>query len=273
MTYPKLPPSHLLQPISHDPAESSICAVAAAFALRSGSSLTTLHAIGAQPLAQAPDIATLLKRWHLASDALTHQHITELCCDDVGETILKQIGLLQPELLIMGAHPEAHWRRVLRDSVSQQLISSPTLPTLVLPLGREDLLDPNTGDLFIRDLYVAAQDDHTLALSTPWARWLAGISAHREGTIHVLHVGDTPLAAADHCSVPGWRWQSEALRPDRHALEEELVRAVRASGPGSLLIMATHGEDSVYDMLFGTHTERVLSSLDRPLLILPYSRP
>jgi nucleotide-binding universal stress UspA family protein len=265
-----LPPRVLLHPTTLNHADLRVGACATALAMHAGASLTTLHACAEGDPSALPPASDWLTRWGKPADAIKHARLVEYCCDDVTETLLHRAHALRPDLIVMGTHHQSRWQHMLRGSVAQQLVADMHTPTLILPLDHAELLNEDTGALDLRTIVVAAADLDTLRRAGPWAAWLASISANQHGVLRALHIGhDAP--APDGCLTPeGWRWELEQLPPSKASLEEDIVHAVHAAGPGTLLIMATHGEDSLRDLLLGSHTERVLAQLDRPMLVLPY---
>jgi nucleotide-binding universal stress UspA family protein len=265
-----IPPRVLLHPTTLDPADLRVDACATALAMHTGASLTTLHACVEGSPCAIPPASQWLTRWGKPADAVTHSRLVEYCCDDVTETLLHRAHALRPDLIVMGTHHQRRWQHMLRGSVAQQLIADMRTPTLILPLSRPELLDEDTGALDLRTIIVAAADMEALRLASPWAAWLASISANKRGVLRALHIGHDAPAPNGCLTLEGWGWELEQIPPSRATLERDIIHAVHAAGPGSLLIMATHGEDSLRDLLFGSHTERVLEQLDRPLLVLPY---
>jgi nucleotide-binding universal stress UspA family protein len=261
----------LLHPTTLDPQEQHVAACATALALRGHAELTTLYACGADvDIRTLPDAADWLARWRQPTDAVTQHRIVELCCDDVGETLLNRAHQLRPDLIVMGTHHQSQWRRMMRGSVAEQVVADMSAPVLLLPLGRHDLLDAATGELTIKTVVVAASDLSALRRAAPWASWLASASRHSSGVLRAVHIGHEP-PSPEHCLAPeGWRWEVELIAPSKATIEDELIRAVVSAGPDAMLVMATHGEDSIHDMLFGSHTEHVIARLDRPILVLPY---
>jgi nucleotide-binding universal stress UspA family protein len=265
-----LPPRVLLHPTTLSAQESLVSACATALALRSHASLTTMHASPNGGPELITPASALLEAWGHPGDAIQHDRRVEYCCDDITETLLNRAHALKPDLIVMGTHHQTHWQRLMRGSIAQRVVADMSAPTLILPLDHEELLDPATGEIDLRTVLVAAADLPSLRRAGPWASWLAGMSMHPTGRLKAIHVGEGGPEPYDCLTPAGWRWELVSVPASRASIEDEIVRAVEEAGPGSLLVMPTHGEDSIHDILFGTHAERVLERLNRPMLVLPY---
>ena len=97
---------------------------------------------------------------------------------------------------------------------------------------------------------------------------MAERSSARPVDITLLHVG-TDRSVLDRAELPEEKsvvWHKE-LR-DGQVLDR-IVEVVELWDI-DLVVMATNGTDSLKDDLFGTTTERILRSIERPLLAVPH---
>jgi nucleotide-binding universal stress UspA family protein len=80
----------------------------------------------------------------------------------------------------------------------------------------------------------------------------------------VLHVDDG--TSAPHPRVPPNVTLTREVRPG--SLEDAVKQAIAERDP-QLLVMVSHGHDELWDVLWSSHTERVLHTSRRPLLWVP----
>jgi len=246
-----------------DPAERPALATAAALAVACGAKLVTVHATsGSAPRAELPHPEDLARGWGhtIVSDAFVHT-----CCDDVTDTLLDALRRVAPDLVVAGTHQRGSVSQLLSGSVAESVARNVTVPTLVVPLEGRGLADVSSGALDLRRIVVAAGDDEATRTGLRAADWLVRATGSPRAEAFLMHVEDgspTPTLDATHGSL---RISRQTLKG---ALEAEIERAALELD-ACLVVMATRGHDGVLDTLLGSHTERDLRAVRRPILIVP----
>jgi hypothetical protein len=69
------------------------------------------------------------------------------CCDAVDETLLDALAQLAPDLLVASTHARSGLARILFGSVAAGVARNLHSPTLLLPLGGQQLVDASSGTL------------------------------------------------------------------------------------------------------------------------------
>jgi nucleotide-binding universal stress UspA family protein len=240
---------------------------AAILAWRSDAKLVSVHAGKDASLSQKiPDADAIVKRWN-GNAVLEHQRIVRDCCDDVIEGILLAVRETKPNLVVAATHSRPAWQRVLRASVAEAVADETHIPTLFIPVGSCGALDEIYGKLNTTRIVVAAEDTSAVDAAAPWVSWLAS-HAGAQGEVVILHAGG--LSGLDDSifpEIPGWSWRFESVN-EMARLEDSIAEYVQRFD--TILVMPTHGHDSLADMMFGSTTERVLHQIKRPLLAVPY---
>jgi nucleotide-binding universal stress UspA family protein len=245
-----------------DPAERPALATAAALAVACGAKLVTVHATsGSSARAELPRPEDLARSWGhtIVSDAFVHT-----CCDDITDTLLDALRRVAPDLVVAGTHQRGSLSQLLSESVAESVARNVTVPTLVIPLEGRGLADVSSGALDLRRIVVPAGDDDATRMGLRGADWLVRATGSPRAEVFLMHVEDgspTPRLDTAH---DGLRISRQTLK----GLEAELERAARDLD-ACLVVMATRGHDGVLDTLLGSHTERVLRAVRRPILIVP----
>jgi nucleotide-binding universal stress UspA family protein len=95
---------------------------------------------------------------------------------------------------------------------------------------------------------------------------LARIMGDQPVEFVVLHCGnDASMPQLDCPQRPNWTWRQEIV-PSEEVVGAVLEAAVRWDA--SVVVMHSHGHDSLSDSLFGSHAERVLRDTFVPLVVV-----
>jgi nucleotide-binding universal stress UspA family protein len=237
---------------------------AVALAAGSVASVASIHvAAHPEPEAALPAASTLLRRWGMAS-SLEHRWIQPQPIDDTTETLLDSLAALRPDLLVASTHARTGLLRLLAGSIAEGVARNSGIPTLLLPLDAPGLVNLETGVVDLRRiLLVAGTDDEARRELEAFAvlKKLARL-AHSE--VELLHVVDG--SAPPNVRTPaGIRVVARAAVGPREAAVERAVQDHEAS----LVVMASRGHDRVADVVWASHTERVLHRVRCPLLWVP----
>jgi len=243
-----------------------------ALAHQMGASLHTIYAdvSGEDAKRPMPDAQALLMRWMLPEPAASgfahHTHHEGQCCEDVIESILTRAKQLEPDLLIVGTHQHKGLVRLFRQSVAESLALNLVVPTLFIPILSEGFVKANTGESGLRRIMIPTLRETDVLSAVAMVVWLLESLELTDVEITLLHVGEEPVQAPIKLPQrPGWSWQrAQAKGP----LVETLIE-VASERETDLIVMSTHGHDSVLDIFRGSYTEQVVRESAIPVLSVP----
>jgi nucleotide-binding universal stress UspA family protein len=250
-------------PLSED---DTALAHALALAVHGKARLASVHACaGPDQAPELPAASVLLRRWGLPEDSVIHDRIVHTCCDDVTDTLLDALRGLAPDLIVAATHARTGLARLFSGSVAEGVARNVRVPTLLLPFAGECFVDRENGRVNLKRMLVPAgsQDEAQQAIDAAVA--LAQIAGVHESELVLVHVEDG--RAAPEIRVPsGFSLVRLAATGPLEAAVVELGHKLEVC----LLVMTTHGHDGLSDVVLGSHTERVLHALGRPLLWVPF---
>jgi nucleotide-binding universal stress UspA family protein len=250
-----------------------------AFALRTRGTVTLVNMAPSDVVppdwSAIPNTRALLERWKVVREEATirdfdalglHVELMRKQGDDVAHISDHVPGVL-PSLLVLATHGRTGLRRLRHGSIAEKIARYDTCPALFLPEGATALVDEDTGEIHLNRVLVPLSNDTDpqVALASLVELWDAVGSGSLEVTL--LHVGrredipDVPLPQKH-----GWIYRSEVV--PRGQIAASIVAAAEEFS-SDLIIMATHGHDSVVDAVAGSITERVVRSSPAPVLASP----
>jgi nucleotide-binding universal stress UspA family protein len=186
------------------------------------------------------------------------------CDDDTSEVLLEVLQSLQPDLLVSTTHARSSLARIFAGSIAETLARNLCVPALILPAGHPGFVDADNGQIHLDTMLlpVGGDEDAQLGLNAALALCrLAGVEHNRLVLLHV--VNGTPFPAPE---VP------IKVTVTRRVARGGVVPAVVACArevDASLVVMPSHGHDSLGDVFRESQTERVLHASHRPLLWVP----
>lgn len=226
------------------------CAIAAA----AGSRLVSIHANAPGELAsQIPDATPFATRWGKAID---YRRVCHQCCDDVTDTLLDAIRGLTPQLVICGTHARRGFAALVRNSIAAELARNVEVPVLVVPNDADGFIDPETGNIALRELIVPAGTRDEAARGVRAARSLTAFMNLNGVSIEIVHTGNSELDI-DALGV--------SVIHETGTIESAILAATRGRARAAI-VMVTHGHDSVRDVVAGSHTEHVIRDAHLPVL-------
>ncbi len=204
----------------------------------------------------------VLRAWHVDA-AVRHEKMVHSCCDDPVDTTLDALRRLQPDLVVVGTHGRSGLARWMMASRAEALAENLPSPTLVVPLGSRPFV--TDGVLRLRRVLVPAGDATCAKTACEALGKLLANATPPAGEVVLLTVGDAALEVPTLALPEGWSCRVERA-------EGSVVDAItRGAKDADLVVMATHGQDSVFDAFLGTNTERVFHSASCPVLAVPLS--
>lgn len=235
---------------------------AVGLAARAGARLATVHA-GSRDDARLPRAADLLKRWAVPA-AVEQVYVPAEGAEDRADALVDVLQVLQPDLLVCATHPRRPLQWLLQGSTAEAMARNVECPTLLIPTVAAGFVDSATGSLHLERVLIPAGGQRHLERAIEAAQRFVDWTAQPSMEIVVLHVADehpAPLVAPP-------RGLSLMYREASGNIDERILEVVREVAP-SCVIMPTRGHDGVRDVLFGTHTERLLHNARTPVLWVP----
>lgn len=241
---------------------------AVGLAARSGESevVTCRVTRGVPESHEPPNPAQLLERWNMASARVSHRLYECPLHDFIADELIAACEIVKPELLIMATEASTGLH-VHERSIAEVVARSVAVPCLLLPHGAIDLIDPQSGALQLQRVLIlgGSQSDTELGIdAASWFLRAAAVSSKVE--LSLLHAG----TGAGAPSLGDSQGLSLKLSLRKGSVERAVADFVPEFQP-DLIVSVSHGHDELRDILFSSHTERVLRLAKRPLLRIPPS--
>ncbi len=172
------------------------------------------------------------------------------------------------DLLVVATEGRDGAARWLHGSVAEVMARRSKTMTLFVPAHAErSFVSLNDGTLTLNNVLIPVDHTPDASAAVEFARRMAAIGGDGKATISLLHVGaetDMPRVRAED----GARWTFERMRREGEPVAEILAAAELVGA--DLIVMPTAGR-TVFEVLRGSTTERVLRQARCPLLAVPAS--
>lgn len=226
-----------------------------------------------RPLDGFPQVRPTLERWGLLPPGSTR--------DDVGRLGLRvrkvrttgaparalaQYVMRHPtDIIVLGTSQHEGLERWQHASVGEPIARSSRIPTLFVPAHGAGFVDAGTGRVRLRRVIVPAGDsasgERAGDLVVQVGRSLdVGILE-----VTMVHVGSGDVPLVRPLSIDGWSWRRQA----RDGALVTTILDARSEADAELIVMATHGHDSIGDKIWGSTTEQVVRGARCPVLAVP----
>ena len=240
--------------------------------------LTMMHvdpAIGSQDFEDSPRIRPLLARWGILPEGSSKEDVEKLgiqikrvraVADNATGAILRQLTAQPTELLVLSTHQREGFARLTHHAVAEPLARGTHTRTLFVPAGVEGFVSAETGSTNLtRVLIPIAHKPHPQP-AIDLAADLASTLGSETVLFELVHLGkeaDPPKFT--NPERPGWSWETLVAKGD----PVEWILAAGADFEVDLIVMVTEGHTSLFDLLRGSTTERVIRGARCPLLAIP----
>jgi nucleotide-binding universal stress UspA family protein len=213
-----------------------------------------------------------LERW--ASGLGCRQCVVVAPADSVPRALLRCVRGGAPDLVVMATHGREGLAHAFLGSITESLIRHGRTPVLCVREPAHGVAVPFRRILVPTDL-------------SPESRWPFALGAtiargfdSEVLALHVGHVGDGSLVgvtAAVESSLPSEAALRDFLWPEFAATRvtarvalgsaaDQIIQTARAE-KADLIVMSTHGHDSLRDRVLGSQTERVVRAAPCPVLV------
>lgn len=268
----------IFHPTDFSPDSEEAFAHALAICLFRRGELTLLHAgeeyLDGDEWQKFPAVRGTLERWKLLPKGSSRAAVfRELGIrvnkiSAVGDPLAASMEYLADDpadLMVLATEGREGLPRWIRRSTAERLARHTGIKTLFVPHGARGFVNLD-GELELRRILVpiaATPDPHPALTYAARSTLLAG---GEPVDLIALHVGeDLPKFELPEPTGPRCAWRTLRAEGDP---EDEIVRFAKEEQI-DLVFMATHGPDSLRDVLGGSLTERVLRRVSCPLCAVP----
>ena len=204
----------------------------------------------------------------------------------IAKTIVSDAAETRADLLVLGSHGRAGFKRLLLGSVTEDVIRHATCPTLVVP---RRIADDAAGPAAFRRVLCAVDFSDASLKALEYAM---AIAEEGDAALTLLHVyafpSDLLPPSSDDDAMAGLR---ELMQAERNRLEtlvpdslrtyctvETVVRpgavhheilTAAAESKSDIIVMGVHCRGAFDVMMFGSNTARVVRAATCPVLIVP----
>lgn len=273
-----LPFRQIFHPTDFSAAESSAFAHALKLTCLVQGELTMMHVdptVGRQDFEDFPRIRPLLARWGVLPEGSSKDDVVQLgiqikrvraVADHATNPILEKLVTHPTDLLVLSTHQREGLARLTRQAVAEPLSRRTHAKTLFVPAGVEGFVSTETGRINLtRVLIPIAHTPHPQP-AIDLAAELASALGSETVLFELVHLGkETDLPKFTKPERPGWSWETLTAKGD----PVEWILAAGADFDVDLIVMMTEGHNSLFDLLRGSTTERVVRGARCPLLAIP----
>ncbi len=273
-----LPFRQIFHPTDFSAADSTAFAHAVKLTCLVQGELTMMHvdpAIERKDFENFPRIRPLLARWGVLPEGSSKEDVAKLgvqikrvraVADNATGAILQQLMAHPTELLVLSTHQHEGLARLTHHAVAEPLARGSHARTLFVPAGVEGFVSAETGRTNLtRVLIPIAHKPHPQP-AIDLAADLAGTLGSEKVLFELVHLGteaDPPKFTKPERL--GWSWDTLVAKGD----PVEWILAAGADFDVDLIVMTTEGHTSLFDLLRGSTTERVVRGARCPLLAIP----
>jgi len=240
--------------------------------------LTMMHVdptIERKAFEEFPRIRPLLVRWGVLQEGCSKDDVAKLgvqikrvraVADNATGALLQQLTAHPTELLVLSTHQREGLARLTHHAVAEPLARGTHSRTLFVPDGVAGFVSAETGRTNLtRVLIPIAHKPHPQP-AIDLAADLASALGSETVLFELVHLGkeaDPPQFTQPE--RPGWSWNTLVAKGD----PVEWILAAGAEFDVDLIVMTTEGHTSLFDLLRGSTTERVVRGARCPLLAIP----
>jgi len=273
-----LPFRRIFHPTDFSAADSAAFAHAVKLTCLVQGELTMMHVgptIERKDFEDFPRIRPLLVRWGVLQEGCSKDDVAKLgvqikrvraVADNTTGALLQQLTAHPTELLVLSTHQREGLARLTHHAVAEPLARGTHSRTLFVPAGVAGFVSAETGRTNLtRVLIPIAHKPHPQP-AIDLAADLASALGSEKVLFELVHLGteaDPPKFTQP--KRPGWSWNTLVAKGD----PVEWILAAGADFDVDLIVMTTEGHTSLFDLLRGSTTERVVHGARCPLLTIP----
>lgn len=235
------------------------------FAHRSQGDLITLHVSGDLSEHPLSDPEAVLRNWSQEELGIDHHSVVCRIDDKPKKGLLESLEANDADFLILGTRQQTGKTKKFGESISEAVAIDASMPTLVLHLGTRGLVS-DEGELDLNRILLPVGDGEEARDAIRGLTETLDRLKVTDVDIFLLRVGDDEII--DHLTIPerdGWQWHREK----RQGYVSNVIGEVCEQKDIDLIVMSTRGKDGLIDAFSGTHTQKVIRRVPRPLLVIP----
>jgi len=273
-----LPFRQIFHPTDFSAAESSAFAHALKLTCLVQGELTMMHVdptVGRKDFEDFPRIRPLLARWGVLPEGSSKGDVVNLgiqikrvraVADHATDAILQQLMAHPSDLLVLSTHQRDGFARLTHKAVAEPLSRKTHTKTLFVQTGVEGFVSTETGKINLTRVLIPIVHTPHPQPAINLAAELASALGSEHVLFELVHLGkEADLPKFTKPERPGWSWETLAAKGD----PVEWILAAGAEFDVDLIVMMTEGHNSLFDLLRGSTTERVVRGARCPLLAIP----
>ncbi len=278
---PMLPFRRIFHPTDFSAADSAAFAHAMKLTCLVQGELTMMHVdptVGRQGFEDFPRIRPLLARWGVLPEGSSKEDVAKLgvhikrvraVSGDTTGAILQHLTARPTELLVLSTHQREGLARLTHPAVAEPVARGTHAPTLFVPAGVEGFVSAETGRTNLTRVLIPLSHTPHPQPAIDLAADLAQTLGSEKVLFELVHFGEeADLQKFTKPERPGWSWNTLGAKGD----PVEWILAAGTDFDVDLIVMMTEGHTSLFDLLRGSTTERVVRGARCPLLTIP-ARP
>jgi len=222
-----------------------------------------------------PRIRPLLTRWGVLQEGSSKADVAELgvqikrvraVAGNTTGAILQHLTAYPTELLVLSTHQREGLARLTHHAVAEPVARGTQAKALFVPAGVEGFISAETGRTNLTRVLIPLAHKPHPQLAIDLATELASTLGSETVLFELVHLGKE----ANHPKFtklerPGWTWETLIANGD----PVEWILAAGADFDVDLIVMTTEGHTSLFDLLRGSTTERVVRGARCPILAIP----
>lgn len=240
--------------------------------------LTILHvdpAVSPEGFEDFPRIRPTLAQWGLLPESSSKSDVTTLgirirkvraLAADAKQAIIHHLTSSPTDLMVLATHQHEGFARWVHQTLAAPVSREMQMKTLFVPSHVEGFVDRETGQTTLQRLLIPMSLQPPSQPAIDAACTLISQLNSPAVSLTLVHAGKEPdVTALNMPQKAGWSWHQLFGKGD----PVEWILAAGEEFDVDLIVMATKGQDSLFDMLRGSTTERVLRGARCPLLAIP----
>ena len=231
--------------------------------------------VGRKDFEDFPRIRPLLARWGILQEGSSKDDVVKLgiqikrvraVADHATDAILQQLMAHPTDLLVLSTHQRGGFARLTHKAVAEPLARATHAKTLFVPTGVEGFVSTETGKINLTRVLIPIVHTPHPQPAIDLAAELASALGSENVLFELVHLGkEADLPKFTTPERPGWSWETLVAKGD----PVEWILAAGADFDVDLIVMMTEGHNSLFDLLRGSTTERVVRGARCPLLAIP----
>ena len=222
-----------------------------------------------------PKVRPVLEQWGLIPAGSRRDQIGQLgitirktraIAKNPTQGILDYLSKHPADLLVMSTNQYEGLDRWQNQIVAEPVARESHTATLFVPTHEEGFVDRDSGRPKLRRVLVPVSPDVNPQLAIDMTAQLATTLGCDSLTVVVIHIGeDEALQSIRYPSRTGWLWHTMTCQGN----VVDVILGMGADFDVDLIVMTTAKQHSLFDLMRGSVTERVLRGARSPLLAIP----